>query len=336
MNNNSAKVRRIHYAIRAVCCFILAACAFVAITQIDYSAIFDEFTAIGYEPTSELDEIVEDLRLTNKGMRVFKATRAELQEADAFNESCPNADSNYYVLGCYNANHIYVYNIKHKELPGIRQSTLAHEILHAVWARMSNREREELKSSLDAVYQSNKDIAEHLALYSDDTFYDELHSIAGTQIDQSQMSPVLAAHYAKYFEKQSTVYNFFADYNNRFKAIRTRLEELEKSIAEKQKEYEEFITQYNVDYAKFVEDYNDHEARRVSSTHPYSSIEELRRVAEELTARRDELAVRYSKMIELMNELNKQINEYNANILRTNEYQKVMNSHASKPSGTDE
>lgn len=336
MNKNSAKTRRIHYAIRAVCCFILAACAFVALTQIDYSAIFDEFTAIGYEPTSELDEIVEDLRLTNKGMRVFKATRAELQEADAFNESCPNADSNYYVLGCYNANHIYVYNIKHKELPGIRQSTLAHEILHAVWARMSNREREELKSSLDAVYQSNKDIAEHLALYSDDTFYDELHSIAGTQIDQSQMSPVLSAHYAKYFEKQSKVYNFFADYNNRFKAIRTRLEELEKSIAEKQASYNEFLGAYEADNAKLSQDIADFNARSQSTSNGFSSIEEFQQKRQELMNRKDEMAKRYAELLERIEELNKEIVEYNTNILRTNEYQKVMNSHASKPSGTDE
>lgn len=336
MNKNSAKTRRIHYVIRAVCCFILAACAFIAITQIDYSAIFDEFTAIGYEPSSELDELVEDLRLTNKGMRIFKATRAELQEADAFNVSCPNADANYYVLGCYNANHIYVYNIKHKELPGIRQSTLAHELLHAVWARMSNRERDELKSSLDAVYQSNKDIAEHLALYNNDSFYDELHSIAGTQTDQSQMSPVLAAHYAKYFEKQSKVYNFFADYNNRFKAIRTRLEELEKSIAEKQASYEDFMAKYEADNAKLSQDIADFNARSQSTSNGFSSIEEFQQKRQELMNRKDEMAKRYAELLERIEELNKAIVEYNTNILRTNEYQKVMNSHASKPSSADE
>ena len=336
MDKKSAKTRRIHYAIRAVCCFILAVCAFVALTQIDYSAIFDEFTAIGYEPTSELDEIVDDLRLTDKGMRIFKATRAELQEADAFNESCPNADSNYYVLGCYNANHIYVYNIKHRELPGIRQSTLAHEILHAVWARMSNREREELKSSLDAVYASNEDLAEHLKLYNEDSFYDELHSIAGTQIDKSQMPSVLAAHYAKYFEKQSKVYNFFADYSNRFKAIRTRLEELEESIAKKQKEYEDYLAAYEADNAKLSQDIADFNERTRSTSNGFATIEEFQQKRQELVDRQAGMSQRYSELLQLTSELNAEINEYNANILRTNEYQKVMNSHASKPSGTDE
>lgn len=333
MNKNPAKVRRIHYAIRAICCFILAVCAFVAITQIDYSAIFDEISSMGYEPSSELDDIVADLRLTEKGMRIFKATRAELQEAEDFNKNCPNADGNYYVLGCYNDGHVYIYNIKHKDLPGIRQSTLAHELLHAVWSRMSAHERDELKSSLDAVYSSNEDVAEHLKLYDEDSFYDELHSIAGTQVDQSQMSPLLASHYAKYFEKQSKVYAFFADYSNRFKAIKARVAELEESIAAKKAEYEEVLRAYEADFAKLTQDVEDHTARVYSST--YDPPEKAREVADELTRRQAEMRVRYNDIIERVNEINREVNEYNANILRNKEYQKVMNSHA-KPSGEAE
>lgn len=332
MNKNPAKVRRIHYAIRAICCFILAVCAFVAITQIDYSAIFDEISSMGYEPSSELDDIVADLRLTEKGMRIFKATRAELQEAEDFNKNCPNADGNYYVLGCYNDGHVYIYNIKHKDLPGIRQSTLAHELLHAVWSRMSAHERDELKSSLDAVYSSNEDVAEHLKLYDEDSFYDELHSIAGTQVDQSQMSPLLASHYAKYFEKQSKVYTFFADYSNRFKAIKARVAELEKSIAQKKAEYEIVLQAYNADVAKFKQDYDDYAARAASGTY---GPEKLREIRDELNARQSNLQLRLNDIIERVNVINKEVNEYNANILRNKEYQKVMNSHA-KPSGEAE
>ncbi|MBP5633406.1 hypothetical protein J6X13_00520 [Candidatus Saccharibacteria bacterium] len=335
MNKNPAKVRRIHYAIRAICCFILAVCAFVAITQIDYSAIFDEISSMGYEPSSELDDIVADLRLTEKGMRIFKATRAELQEAEDFNKNCPNADGNYYVLGCYNDGHVYIYNIKHKDLPGIRQSTLAHELLHAVWSRMSARERDELKSSLDAVYSSNEDVAEHLKLYDEDSFYDELHSIAGTQVDQSQMSPLLASHYAKYFERQSKVYTFFADYSNRFKAIKARVAELEESIAAKRASYEEFLKQYEADNAKLSQDITDFTVRAQSTNNGFSSVEEFNAKRQELLNRQSEMQVRYNELIERVNEINKEVNEYNSNILRNKEYQKVMNSHA-KPSGEAE
>ena len=335
MNKNPAKVRRIHYAIRAICCFILAVCAFVAITQIDYSAIFDEISSMGYEPSSELDDIVADLRLTEKGMRIFKATRAELQEADDFNKNCPNADGNYYVLGCYNDGHVYIYNIKHKDLPGIRQSTLAHELLHAVWSRMSAHERDELKSSLDAVYSSNEDVAEHLKLYDEDSFYDELHSIAGTQVDQSQMSPLLASHYAKYFEKQSKVYTFFADYSNRFKAIKARVAELEESIAAKRASYEEFLKQYEADNAKLSQDITDFTVRAQSTNNGFSSVEEFNAKRQELLKRQAEMQARYAELIERVNEINKEVNEYNSNILRNKEYQKVMNSHA-KTSGEAE
>ena len=333
MNKNPAKVRRIHYAIRAICCFILAVCVFVAITQIDYSAIFDEISSMGYEPSSELDDIVADLRLTEKGMRIFKATRAELQEAKDFNKNCPNADGNYYVLGCYNDGHVYIYNIKHKDLPGIRQSTLAHELLHAVWSRMSAHERDELKSSLDAVYSSNEDVAEHLKLYDEESFYDELHSIAGTQVDQSQMSPLLASHYAKYFEKQSKVYTFFADYSNRFKAIKARIAELEESITAKKAEYEEVLRAYEADNAKLTQDIEDYKARANSGT--FDPPERAREVADEILKRQAEMRVRYNEIIERVNEINKEVNEYNSNILRNKEYQKVMNSHA-KPSGEAE
>ena len=335
MNKNAAKVRRIHYAIRAVCCFILAGSAFIAITQIDYSALFDEFSSIGYEPTSELDAIIADLQLTNKGMRILKASRAELQESEAFNKSCPNVDMNYYVLGCYNSSRIYVYNAIHRELPGIRQSTLAHEILHAVWSRMSESERNDLKASLDELYNSNEEIAEHLKMYNSESFYDELHSVVGTQIDQKQMSSKLSAHYAKYFSNQTKIYNFFADYNNRFKAIRARLEELEVSIAEKRKEYEEFQASYEADNEKLSKDIADFNERTRSATNGFPTNEEFQQKRQELLARQSEMSTRYNQLVSLVNELNREVNEYNTNVLRNREYEKVMNSHA-KPTSEAE
>jgi hypothetical protein len=210
--------KRTHNIIRLICFIVILACAFVATTQIDYTAFVDNISSIGYEASQELDEIINDLSLTKDGQRILLATRPELQDATNFNKSCISTDTSSSILGCYTNNRVYVYNIKNDSLPGIRQATLAHELLHAVWHRMSNDEHVMLGVSLKQVYDSDEDIREHLKLYSEEDFYDELHSVVGSQVAPERLPEDLRNHYAKYFKDQSKISQYYQQYSKIFKA----------------------------------------------------------------------------------------------------------------------
>ena len=108
----------------------------------------------------------------------------------------------------------------------------AHELLHAVWAGMSSKERDKLKPELEAVYErlADKDLQERMAGYAksepgEET--NELHSILATEY--SELSPALEAHFAKYFVRRSQVVEQHAAYQSVFE---TRRQELERELAD--------------------------------------------------------------------------------------------------------
>ena len=104
-------------------------------------AVIDWFKGIGYNPTPAMLEVQNSLNLTTEGSRIYRATHAILASRDDFNSSCESHDEAVSVLGCYTGDRVYVYNVEEDSLKGIRESTSAHEFLHAVWARLTGLEK---------------------------------------------------------------------------------------------------------------------------------------------------------------------------------------------------
>ena len=103
--------------------------------------LVDYWRGHDYVPTSEMGEIEKKLNLTERGEFLFKASRPELNNSDEFNRNCLSHNAEMAVLGCYTNNTVYVYDITEAELDGIRELTTAHELLHAVFLRMDEKER---------------------------------------------------------------------------------------------------------------------------------------------------------------------------------------------------
>jgi hypothetical protein len=68
--------------------------------------------------------------------------------------SCLSNDADTSILGCYYDRKIYIFDVDSDELNGVHQSTLAHELLHAIWERHPD---DEIAKELGAVYQKYHD-----------------------------------------------------------------------------------------------------------------------------------------------------------------------------------
>lgn len=312
---------------------VLGLIAFAA-TQIDYAAIRDNITAIGYEMSPELASIVDDIKLTRDGERILMGTRPELQDAENFNESCGTLDDGTATLGCYKENRIYVYNITRSELHGIRQVTLAHELLHAVWARMNDSERSALHDSLQSLYDSDSDIKKHLDLYSSSDFYDELHSVVGSQVSPQKMPEPLQKHFAKYFTDQAKIADFYDNYNSLFKVATERMEVLKVEIAEHRETIKTQKEEYELMNFELTNDVNDFNARARNGS--FASIEEFNNERQALLQRQNVLKEKYQEIINNVTEANQLINEYNSNIARKTELYRSIDSTIDQPDSPTE
>ena len=143
---------------------VLAVAATVLLNQ---QWITDFVRGMGYQPSGQVGRIMDSLDLTGRGEFLFKASRPELSSQDEFNAICRTTmDEEMAVLGCYTNDNIYVYNIESAELDGIRELTTAHELLHAVWARMNEGDRSALGSALSQALEKNRSIlGEELDVY---------------------------------------------------------------------------------------------------------------------------------------------------------------------------
>ena len=127
-----AKKKSVKKLVSLIIVLLILAGLIFAASRIDYTVVIDNIAGSNYVATEEMQKLIDALDLTEDGRRIFYATHPELQESEAFNSNCDSDDSESLVLGCYKNNHIYAYNVKNSDLDGIRQTTLAHELLHAV------------------------------------------------------------------------------------------------------------------------------------------------------------------------------------------------------------
>ena len=299
------------------------------LTIIYHSSITDYLMAIGYEPTSEVASVIEDLQLTDHGRRVMMASRPEIQSADAFNENCPGYTDSA-TLGCYYVQRIYVYDVQNAELSGIKQAVTAHELLHAVWSRMSENQRQEIADDLQTVYRQNyEQLKSHMEIYSKDEQLDELHSVIGTEVSPTKYTSKLKNHYSEYFTDLQKVHGYYAKYSEKFLAIQKRNEELDRLIKSNQDKLESDTNAY---LSRFDQLNNDIDAfNEKNAQGGFTNPSEFYSERKTLLDRRDALQKEYDALIALTNQVNEYINEYNQNLVRSNQLYDSVNSRVKKP-----
>ena len=292
----------------------------------NFGTIRDFFLGIHYSPSEEMVQVRADLNLTSKGARIFNASQPELMDREEFNQKCREAENETAILGCYTDEKIYVYNIVDEELPGIRELATAHELLHAVYSRMSNEDRLKWVEILAKVYMENREtLGVEIDLYPDNEKQEELYVRAGTEI--KDLPEELERHYAEIFANQDAVVDFYEGYIAVFRKIEGRLKKLLDEISA----LREKIDAEMVAYEAGVEDLNAkiNEFNTCAKTmNCFTSTYAFNMQRAALVARQQELKAIYDGINALIDQCNVLVNEYNENVLHGQILNMTINSSA--------
>lgn len=246
--------------VRLVFSFALFAVAIALF--LNRQSIIDQIAYWQYQPTQEIAALADRSALSERGRFYLYVSYPEVQERDAFNESCNTQRSTEtVVLGCFVAWRIYVFNVTDPKLDGIKEVTAAHEMLHAVYDRLGSDEQKRVDGLVNAAAakitdENIKTLLKEYDKTEPGQRSNELHSILGTQV--RNLGPELEKYYAQYFTDRSKVVTLSEKYESVFANLRSQqdqlAQELERMAAElsaDSKSFNEAITQLNKDIGAF-------------------------------------------------------------------------------------
>ena len=294
---------------------------------LNYQFIADTFSGLGFKPEGEMANIKTSLDLNGTGERIFNASHPVLEAREKFNEDCNSHEAGTSVLGCYTNRTIYIYDINSDELKGIKESTTAHELLHAAWARLSQGEKDRLGESLNKIYEDEKYhklLDADLKNYDEKDRLDELHSRIGTEI--KSLPDELEEHYAEYFKDQDKIVGFYDSYIKPFNELKAQIEALSKAITDlrnsinsKSTEYESRANSLNLEISEFNSCAN--------TLNCFSSQSAFYGRRGELVAEQEAVNALYAETDALIKDYNAKVAEYNANILKNQSLENLINSN---------
>lgn len=259
-----------------------------------------------YEPNDTIASFVDQTGMSDHGKFLFYVSRPSLETAEDFNVYCGKHDHAAAVLGCYNGQNIYIYDITDPRLDGIRPTTAAHEMLHAAYQRLSVKDRETIDALLESEYaklKDNTELSERMSFYAETQPGDranELHSIIGTEIEP--ISPELETYYKKYFSDRSKVIAQHKKYQSVFEELRLKSEalvsEIDRLTVNLQNKKAAYESQANT-LQNDISDFNRRAGQGEFKSQP------------QFTSERSVLVARSNALEGLRSEINDTINRYN-------------------------
>ena len=302
---------------------------FIVATLLCAYAFQDEFKAGDYALTGDLSSIVSSLNLTSRAQLILRATHPSLQEKESFNQKCNSHSREIYVLGCYreDQDRLYIYNVDSSEIPGVREVTTAHEMLHAAYHRLLFWEKNDLNNQLQSVYHqlpANSDLRVSMQNYRPDEFYDELHSRLGTEV--KNLPAPLERYYQRYFVDRQAIVKFNEQYHNVFTELKRETDRLKTSIETKKQAIEAQTKQYQEQKQQLntvISDFNSRAARG-----DFSSQTDFDTKRQAIVSRIDKLNLEYDQLKKNIEELNSEIAKYNQSIYHNNELIDQINSNS--------
>ena len=294
--------------------------------------IKDYFYNINYTPSSDISQLADRIELTDNSRRVFYATLPSIDDADEFNNSCTSGHEQTAVLGCYVNDRIYIYNVTNQELDGIKETTAAHELLHAEWARLSSEDRENLKQQLNQEYERIKtpaleSLMSQYEVSEPGEHENELHSILATEFND--LSPELEQYYARYFKDRKKVVAYYESYNSKFEElenqsaiIASQMAALKEEIDSGSDAYRQDLNSLNADIVAFNQN---------ARSGYYTDESDFYYDRQALQTRIDSINQQYTDInskIDTYNQLRTQLEEIS---VRTNELNESINSTLTAP-----
>lgn len=292
--------------------------------------ISDHFAAQSFTPSQEISGLTGRLSLTDAGERIFFATHPTLDASQRFNTQCSDVDHSEggHILGCYTRERIHLFKVTDDRLSGIVEVTAAHELLHAAFSRLSDRERTELAASLTELYEelvaTHPELEERMSVYrelSPEGFGNELHSVLGTEV--RELPAWLEQHYATWFSDRGSIVDHFEAYHGVFTELQERADRLQEEMAALREDVERRSEAYDAGVERFNADVDDFNRRNEAFEFSDDEAEfwrlrnDLRERAEKLNQEHDAIQAdieRYERMREEMEKLNATNEELNQHL----------------------
>ncbi len=310
-------------AVSILCIIIIVICVGYFLSQQNF--IKDRFSAWVFSPSPEVAAIKEKLNLTGEGELIFNASQPTLESREVFNEHCNSHNQEVSVLGCYTDRQIFLYDIRTDELPGVVESTAAHELLHAIWERLSSSEKDTIKTELDQVYLDSYDLlSKDLEVYDSEDWTDELYVRAATQI--KKLPDSLEEHYAKYFNDQDAIVAYYDSYITPFRKLEEEMKTLEKELDDLNVEISAKTSEYESranSLSAAVDEFNN----CANTLNCFSSQYAFNVRRNELLAEQSALDTLYNEINTKIESYNEKVEKYNNNLLRTQDLENTINSN---------
>lgn len=222
--------------------------------------VVDQLVVWQYQPSSEVAQLAERAQMNDKGTFYFYASEPQLDGTAKFNEVCKRQEENSAILGCFTNGKIFVYNISDKRLNGVEEVTAAHEMLHAVYVRLSSSEKNHLNSLIDVEYQKllrseDNDLKERMEYYArtePGERDNELHSIIGTEV--SSIGDELEEYYSQYFTGRQAIVALHDSYSSKFDELERSSTTLKSQLEQLSSEINTMTSQYNSEIAVLNDD----------------------------------------------------------------------------------
>lgn len=200
-------------------------------------AVEDWLKLRGYTPPAEIAAIADRSSMTPDARHLWYVNKPQIVEATEFSDHCPAAAEKTIILGCYRTgdNGIYVYRVTDERLDGVVEVTSAHEMLHAVYDRLSKDERSRVDGLLENYYtqtlsdQRIKDTIDAYKTSEPDALSNEMHSIFATEV--ADLPDELESYYRQYFSDRARVVALAERYQSEFTSRRTQVAVYDEQLA---------------------------------------------------------------------------------------------------------
>ena len=172
------------------------------------------------------------MRLTDRGKTILYASSPQLKNKKAFNGICgSDGDPDAFVAGCYyeiNGNeYIDIYD-SGKDATELQNSyynydnskvvTLAHEMMHAAYARVSDKDKEWIEVELNKIYANNEELRSEISRYPSEKHYSvyfkDRQSIAKLYHDNKEQIKDMLAEADKILERMETQRSLYQNGSN--------------------------------------------------------------------------------------------------------------------------
>ena len=290
--------------------------------------VTDQFRVWQFQSSPAIEAYADRVSLTEEGRFLYFASLPTIPSSAEFDRTCSSRLEGVGILGCYlpAEQTILLYDVTDERLDGLEEVVAAHELLHAVWDRLSPAERDSLGELLEAEVKRRSDdpeLAETLEFYATSEpgeRLNELHSIVGSEM--TDISVELEAHYAKFFVDRAIVTALHKQSKAVFDVQALAIKELTARIDDLVESVDTDVAAYNSGYDQLNIDIDLFNSRADSGD--FSSQSAFNAEREALLARQaaldalyvsiDARATQYDALLIQLEDLNATITQLNSSI----------------------